>query len=67
MRKKIEEWVQEAIRQGWTVVPNNSAGAKHWKLRTPGGVMVTLPSTPGGHPRGILNARAALRRAGLKI
>lgn len=38
----------------------------HWQVRVRGGGIVVVPSTPSD-ARGLLNARAALRRLGVAV
>jgi len=62
MNKETKRLIRLATDQGWRVVVN-----KHVKLFSPNGKdMVVMPATPGEY-RGIKNAKAALRRAGLKM
>lgn len=46
--------------EGWTVEKTNG---QHYKVCSPTGEMVFLPSTPGDH-RALKNMKAALKRAG---
>ena len=52
-----------ARRLGWQVTPTRSG---HLAWRSPDGTVVYTPSTPSDY-RAIRNARARLRRAGLRM
>lgn len=63
-RRLIEGWIAIALAAGWSA----SQRGGHWKLCYPDGrFALSLPCTPGGGTRGVRNARARLRRAGLEI
>jgi hypothetical protein len=61
-RKKIEELVAAVEKQGWTA----SNTGRHWRVVSPAGKIVFLPSTPSEY-RSVKNARALLRRCGAKL
>jgi predicted RNA binding protein YcfA (HicA-like mRNA interferase family) len=63
MRVEMKRWRRLAQSQGWRVAV--TAG-NHLAWRSPAGQTVYTPSTPSDQ-RGLLNARARLRRAGLQI
>ncbi len=61
-RKDVERVVRAARTQGFLV---DRAGTGHWRVRTGAGTFITtLASTPSDQ-RGVLNALARLKRAGL--
>ncbi len=62
----IKEMIAAARDAGWRV--NKSRRNSHWKLTPPDADYppVVLPSSPGDR-RSLKNARAQLRRAGLRI
>lgn len=65
MRKlAIQPLVDAAHEQGWSV--SHTPGG-HIKFIAPDGAIVHGPSTPHGNKRSFENARAQLRRAGLKF
>lgn len=47
--REIQDLLREVRRQGFDVQRGASG---HWKIRKEGRLVATLPSTPGGHPRG---------------
>lgn len=49
--------VGAAVSRGWLL----QQGGKHRKLRSPGGVMLTIPTTPSDH-RASRNFAAQMRR-----
>lgn len=53
-----------ARRQGWKV---RYDGKGHLCWEAPGGERVSTPSSPSRSPNSYMNARAKLRRAGLKV
>lgn len=62
--RELRHLVVAAIEQGWEVTKTNGG---HLKFKAPGGGLVYTPSTPGQGKRGIENATAELRRAGLDL
>lgn len=60
MKAQIRALVDWAEAHEWVLQPDKD-GNGHWVLRHPGGGVVRLPDTPGEH-RGLLNARAEIRR-----
>jgi hypothetical protein len=64
--KEIDELVQKARHQGWTVM---HGGGGHLIFRSPDKSVpqVVVPSTPGGGNRGVDNARSRLKRSGLVL
>lgn len=59
--KEIAEEVDALQRAGWTL----ETGGRHAKIKRPDGQrFVSIPSSPGGNPRRILqNFKALVRRA----
>lgn len=53
-----------AIAAGWTVT---RTGTNHLRWRSPSGRLAFTAGTPDKDPREYKNARAKLRRAGLKV
>lgn len=60
MKPEIRGVVEWAARHGWTPQEGKD-GSGHWVLTHPTAGSVRLPDTPGEY-RGILNARAEIRR-----
>jgi hypothetical protein len=64
--KRLREWVEIAESKGWRVVEASGRGG-HLKWYRPDGSLGTVtPGTPSGGRRSMVNARAQLRRAGLR-
>lgn len=64
--RRIREWIDVAQAIGWRVVASSGKGG-HMKWYRPDGSLGTVTaSTPGGGNRSMVNARAQLRRAGLR-
>jgi hypothetical protein len=61
-RKDVEHVVREARKQGF-IVDRTSTG--HWRLRTADGVFVVMLAGTPSDSRGLLNALARLKRAGM--
>lgn len=59
---EVQELMKRAKKQGWSV---RKTGSGHWSFKAPSGKTVVVAATPSD-PRGMENARAELRRAGLK-
>lgn len=55
--------IRKIRKAGWTVCKTKKA---HWKVTSPSGESVVLPSTPSEY-RSMRNTRALLRRAGLEV
>ena len=62
-RKDLKALRRLALDAGWSV---GITGSGHVVFKSPEGKSVFMPFTPSDR-RGVLNARASLRRAGLKI
>lgn len=64
--KDMRPLVKRAKKAGWQVTPT---GSGHVRLVNPDDLKrsVVLPTSPGYKSRSVKNARADLRRAGLKI
>lgn len=60
--KEMRALLRAAEDAGWKV----ELKRKHYRLQSPEGEIVFLPSTPSDR-RSVLNSRAQLRRAGLKV
>lgn len=63
-QKQTSQLLAKAKALGCTVTLTH---ANHYKIRTPGGQTVVIPSTPSDSYRGYLNNRAQLRRAGVAL
>jgi len=59
----LDRWIAQARAQGWTVEPTRNG---HLWWRRPDG-MATVTGVRLGDARALWNARAQLRRAGLRI
>lgn len=61
----LKAWRKLATRAGWRV---ERTGSGHWSFKSPDLAVapIIVASTPSDH-RSMLNARAALRRAGLDL
>jgi len=64
MKRELEDLLRQAEAAGCTIRRNKRGG--HVKVLVPGGPMIVLSASPSDW-RGLLNARAAFRRAGLDI
>lgn len=59
---EVRTLLRQLRRQGLDV---GMGGSGHWIVRKDGRMVASLPATPGGGNRSLLNARANLRRAGI--
>jgi hypothetical protein len=60
---ELRKLLDHARDQGWRI---EGGGSKHWKCYSPDGkTIVVLPGSASDH-RSLKNARAVLRRSGLK-
>lgn len=60
---EIKKLIRALERQGWAA---RTTGSGHWRVTHPGGKSVTIAATPRNE-RGIMNAKADLRRVDPKV
>lgn len=62
--KDTKQLIRALEQQGWTV---RLAKSGHYRARSPAGLTVTIPCTPGRSNRSGENNRAWLRKAGADL